>query len=91
MATYYGGSSFVTTYMKLWLQVMVPVLLLLHLLNYGYILLQYDIMTTDYWWCFFCYYKYEITASCYGGSSFVTTIMTLWLQITVAVLLLLQI
>ena len=40
MATDYGGSSVVTTNMKLWLQVMVAVISLLQLLNYGYRLLQ---------------------------------------------------
>ena len=40
IATDYGGSSVVNTNMKLWLQVMVGVLLLLHLLNYEYILLH---------------------------------------------------
>ena len=36
------------------------------------------------------FYKYEIMASGYGGSSFVTTNIKLWIQIMVVVILLLQ-
>ena len=81
MTTDYEGSSFVTTNMKLWLQVMVAVLLLLQVLNYRYSL----------WWQLFCYYNHDIMATDYDGSSVVTTNMKLRLQIMMTVLLSLQI
>ena len=77
MATDYGGSSFVTTNIKLWLQVMVAVLLLLQILNYGYRLVQLCHYDYRLRWRFCCYYKYKIMATDYGGSYFVTTNMKL--------------